>query len=179
MRNEPPALTQLGDSDAEDVSRATRGDTGAFERLYLRHAGRMFALSSRFVGREFAAEATQDIFVHIWERLGQFRGEAQFSTWLYRIAVNMLLRRAEIARRLAGRTAPLLPELMAPPAQVDARLDIESALHALAPALREVVILHDIDGLGHQEIAAILGISVSASKMRLHRGRTLLREHLS
>lgn len=167
------------DPDARDVARATRGDTQAFERLYVAHAARVQTLARRIVGRDLADDAAQDVFVHVWEHLGQFRGEARFGTWLHRVAVNVLLRHAEVARRMAARIAPAAVEdLHAPVAGPETRMDIDAALARLGPGLREVVVLHDLEGYAHDEIADVLAISISASKMRLHRGRTLLREWL-
>ncbi len=172
-----PAL--LPDPDERDVARAAQGDTDAFQRLYLAHAGRVYTLARRIVGRDLADDAAQDVFVHAWEHLAQFRGDARFSTWLHRIAVNVLLRHAEVARRITARIAPvLLDELHAPAKSEDTRMDVDSALARLAAGLREVVVLHDLEGYAHEEIADLLAISISASKMRLHRGRMLMREWL-
>ena len=165
------------DPDEHDVARAARGDTRAFERLYVSHSARIHTLARRIVGNDLAAEGTQDVFVHAWEHLGKFRGESQFATWLHRLAVNVLLRQAQIARRIAGRIAPgLAEELEAPMSDAATTIDIDTALTRLGPGLREVVVLHDMEGYTHEEIADVLAISISASKMRLHRGRTLLRE---
>ena len=167
------------DPDARDVARAVRGDTHAFERLYIAHAARVQTLARRIVGRDLADDAAPDVFVHVWEHLGQFRGEARFGTWLHRLAVNVLLRQAEVARRITARIAlATVDELGAPPASPETRMDVDAALARLGPGLREVVVLHDLEGYGHDEIADVLAISVSASKMRLHRGRMLLREWL-
>lgn len=165
------------DPDARDVARAAGGDTQAFERLYLAHAAQVQTLARRIVGSDLAEDGTQEVFVHAWEHLGKFRGEALFGTWLHRVAVSVLLRHAEVARRIAARIAPaFVDELPAPSTDPEARMDIDSALARLGPGLREVVVLHDLEGYAHEEIAETLAISVSASKMRLHRGRTLLRE---
>lgn len=165
------------DPDARDVARAARGDTQAFERLYNAHAARVHTLARRIVGSDLAEDGTQEVFVHAWEQLGKFRGEALFGTWLHRLAVNLLLRHSEVARRIAARITPgFVDEFPAPPTDLEARMDIDAALERLGPGLREVVVLHDLEGYSHEEIAETLALSVSASKMRLHRGRTLLRE---
>jgi RNA polymerase sigma-70 factor (ECF subfamily) len=165
------------DPDARDVARAARGDTRAFERIYATHSSRIHTLARRILGSELAADGAQDVFVHTWEQLGKFRGESLFATWLHRLAVNVLLRQAEVARRIASRIAPgFVEELEAPPIDAAAMIDIDTALARLGPGLREVVVLHDMEGYTHDEIADVLAISISASKMRLHRGRTLLRE---
>lgn len=175
-----PSVTGTPDDpDAADVAGAAAGDTRAFERLYYRHAARIQTLARRIVGRELADEATHEVFVRAWERLGQFRGNAMFGTWLHRVAVNALLRHAEVARRILRRSAPLEDVTVASAVlQHDLVLDVDDALGRLGPGLREVVVLHDMEGYSHDEIGAAIGISVSASKMRLHRGRMLLRELL-
>jgi len=165
------------DPDERDVERAVRGDTRAFERIYISHSSRIHTLARRILGNDLAADGTQDVFVHAWEQLGKFRGESLFSTWLHRVAINVLLRQATVARRIASRIAPdLVEEFEAPMADAATTIDIDTALAHLGPGLREVVVLHDMEGYTHDEIASVLAISVSASKMRLHRGRTLLRE---
>ena len=170
-------LRAAPDEDAGDVTRAARGDTKAFERLYLAHAARIHTLARRIVGSDLAEDGVQEVFIHAWENLGKFRGESLFATWLHRLAVNVLLRYAEVARRITARIAPaLIDELHSPVRDQAATMDIDAALARLGSGLREVVVLHDMEGYTHDEIADALAISISASKMRLHRGRTLLRE---
>ncbi len=176
----PDQITTPGnDADAIDAKRAADGDAAAFERIYHRHGVRVFALAKRFLGPDLAEDALQDVFVHAWERLGQFRGESLFSSWLYRLAINVLLRQGITARQIARRfTASDVALLASSPANIESELDVEAALARLGEDVRIVVVLHDLDGFGHREIADSLGISVSASKMRLHRGRMQLREWL-
>lgn len=171
--------TTAVDPDAADVSLALQSDTHAFERMYRRHAPRLHALAVKFVGTDMADDALQDIFVHAWDRLSQFRGDALFGTWLHRLSVNLLIRQADTVRRVArrfGHTDPDDTAAHVPPPHT--RLDVDSALRRLAPEIRVVVVLHDLEGYAHSEIATTLGISTSASKMRLHRGRLQLREWL-
>lgn len=184
FRSLPPPATAVArtpDLDEADAVLAQRGDERAFERLYVRHAPRLHALATRFVGRDLADDALQDIFVQAWRRLDQFRGEARFGSWLHRVGINILLRQSEIVRRLERRLADGLGGDDALPARgagPEARLDLDAALQRLAPEVRAVVVLHDVEGFAHDEIGDALGISVSASKMRLHRGRFQLREWL-
>lgn len=167
------------DADAADVARAAAGDAVAYERIYHRHAPRIYRLAHRFVGRDLAEDATQDVFVHAWSRLAQFRGDSEFATWLHRIAVNILVRQAATARRLASRiAADDVESVTSAGAAPGGSLDIDAAIARLSEELRAVVVLHDLDGYAHAEIAETLGISTSASKMRLHRGRMQLREWL-
>ncbi|MEJ7809824.1 MAG: sigma-70 family RNA polymerase sigma factor [Gemmatimonadaceae bacterium] len=164
------------DADAEDVALAAAGDVHAFERLYYRHAGRVRSLARRFVGHGDVDDATQDVFLRAWHKLALFRGDAAFGTWLHRLAVNLLLRRAEVAARADLRNDEMTNELPAPAGvSLDLSLDVDAVLARLEPALREVVVLHDMEGYSHEEIATLLGITASGSKMRLHRARTALR----
>jgi RNA polymerase sigma factor (sigma-70 family) len=167
-------------SEAADVRAAARGDVDAFARLHRTHAERIHMLARRLVGSDAADEATQDVFVRAWTKLGSFRGDARFGTWLHRLAVNALLRRAQSTRRREQRDGKLVPELPAK-GQGDPylRLDLEAALTAIDGALRQVVVLHDMEGYTHEEIASLLGIGVSASRMRLSRARMALRAFMS
>jgi RNA polymerase sigma-70 factor (ECF subfamily) len=129
-----------------------------------------------------ARRLTQDVFVRAWERLGLFRGESAFSSWLHRLAVNVVL----ADRRAAGRRLRRVVTAADAPAHdglADAgwspeRLDLERAIAALPPGARAVFVLHEIEGYGHEEIAALTGIAVGTSKAQLHRARRLLREAL-
>ena len=164
----------MHDIDRADVALAAAGDARAFERLYWRHAARIKALARRFLGASEAEDGTQEVFVRAWSRLGQFRGESSFGTWLHRLAVNVLL-------RLLERQQAHAPSDTHDPALIEARpserdVDLERALQALPAGIREVVVLHDMESYTHQEIASVLAIGVSASKMRLHRGRSTLRQ---
>ena len=166
----------MHDIDRADVALAAAGDARAFERLYWRHAARIKALARRFLGSSEAEDGTQEVFVRAWTRLGQFRGESSFGTWLHRLAVNVLLRLLE---RLQAHS----PGDSADPALLEARphvrdVDLEKALQGLPPGIREVVVLHDMESYTHEEIASVLAIGVSASKMRLHRGRNALRQYM-
>ena len=175
----PDARARIPDPDLSDVALAVAGDRDAYERVYHRHSPGIYRLAQRFVGRELAEDATQDVFVHAWTRLAQFRGEALFATWLHRLAANLLMRQAESARRIASRYAAAdVDALHISGESPAASIDVDTALMRLNEEVRAVVALHDMEGYAHTEIAEALGISVSASKMRLHRGRMQLREWL-
>src|SRR5262249_5518362 len=95
-----PESVQSTVGDSRDVALAAGGDAEAFRRLYEAHVGRIHSLARRMIGADLAGEATQDVFVRTWQKLGTFRGEAAFGTWLYRIAINVLLsHRAQLANR--------------------------------------------------------------------------------
>ncbi len=167
--------------EAVDVRLAVAGDTRAFERLYRAHVGRIHALTRRLGSEPEADELTQEVFVRAWQGLAGFRGDAAFSTWLHRVAVNVILtRRAGHAvrreRMVEGDEA--LEQLAAPARTRDHGLDLERAIQRLPEGARRVFVLHDVEGYRHEEIAAALGVTTGTSKAQLHRARTLLRERL-
>jgi RNA polymerase sigma-70 factor (ECF subfamily) len=168
-------------SDAELVSRATSGDEAAFADLVRRHERKVYNLAFRMLGREEdARDAAQDTFVSCYRRLSGFRGEAQFSTWLHRIAVNACY---DVLRRRRGTVLPLedAPE---PTPQADhadaaaAAVDVQRALQDIAFDYRAVLVLYDIQGWAYEEVAGILDVPLGTVKSRLHRGRIALAQAL-
>lgn len=167
------------DADVGSLAAARAGDSRAFEVLYRRHVGRLYAVCLRLCGnRADAEEAVQDAFVKAWERLAGFRGEAAFSSWLHRIAVNCVLDRqrtrirrsawfADVDDEMLERTAGAVTE-----AGVDR--DLETAIAALPDGARHVFVLHLIEGHSHEEIAAMTGLAVGTCKAHVHRARKLL-----
>jgi RNA polymerase sigma-70 factor (ECF subfamily) len=174
--------TFVADPDAEDMRLALAGDARAFERIYRRHAARIHSLARRLLGPEEADEATQDAFVRAWEKLSLFRGDALFGTWLYRLAINVMLgRRGSTARRqerFGGGDPSVLP-LSGRRERVDLKVDFERAVAELPAGARQVFVLHDVEGFTHEEIAAQLAVSVGTSKSQLHRARMTLRQYLA
>jgi RNA polymerase sigma-70 factor (ECF subfamily) len=165
------------------VRRAQQGDEAAFEVLYREQAGRVFALCLRLSGdRERAAELTQDAFVHCWEKLGSFRGESAFATWLYRLTVNLVWMANRGDRRREARVRPVeqpgAHETGGDPPPMGLGLDLERAIAELPHGAREVFVLYDIEGYHHEEIARMTGIAVGTSKAQLFRARRLLRKKL-
>lgn len=168
------------------VARAARGDVAAFERLYARSGGRVYALCLRMSGnRERARELTHDAFVRAWERLSTFRGEAAFDTWMHRLAVNVVLTALRGDRRREARVASLpdgddqLERAPAPPMDVDSRLDLEQAIASLPKRAREVFVLHDVEGYRHDEIAERLDLQPGSVRAQLHRARQLMMRMLN
>jgi RNA polymerase sigma-70 factor (ECF subfamily) len=158
----------------------TERPTGAdltFEHLYEMYRGRVFSTAYRMLSnRADAEDCTQDVFVKVFKKLASFRGDSAVSTWIYRITVNACL---DFRRRRRLRQTVSLDEGMevgSTPLSV-ARL-IESALPRMAEGYRQVFVLHDIQGLKHEEIGKILGITEGASKSQLHRARAFLRREL-
>ena len=170
--------------DAALVLRAQAGDTSAFEALYRAHVGRVYALCIRMVTDETrAAELTQDTFVRAWQRLGSFRGESAFSSWLHRVAVNVVLVALRSDRRRTARiqTTDDLDPFDAPGSDTTpgTAMDLEQAIAALPPKARNVLVLHDVEGYRHHEIADLMGIATGTSKAHLHRARRLLKSFLN
>ena len=178
-----PPLPPSTDSEtlAGVVRRAQGGDLGAFEALYRATSGRVFALCLRICGDAARAEdLTQDVYVRAWRKLSLFRGESAFSSWLYRLAINVIysdLRR----QRSRGMWEPL-PEPDGPGEPQASRVDpvdtllVEQAIAGLPPGARAVLVLYHLVGLQHGEIAQHLGIAVGTSKAQLHRAHRLLRK---
>lgn len=172
------------ESTAPDVALAASGDRQAFERLYRAHVNRVYAVCARMVSdRTHAEELTQDVFVRVWEKLGSFRGDSAFTTWLHRLAVNVVLNVRKSEGRTRSRfhddagemdTLPEGPSVSIPGASID----LEAAIGGLPKGARRVFVLHDVEGFKHEEIAEMLGITAGGSKAQLHRARLLLREAL-
>jgi RNA polymerase sigma-70 factor (ECF subfamily) len=168
----------------DDVALAAQGDTGAFERVYHVHLSRVHNLARRMAGPEAADELTQDVFVRVWQKLGTFRGEASFTTWLHRLTVNVIIERfrtlGTARERYLADGEPILERLpAASTGRHDTRMDLEQALKRLPPGARAVFVLHDIEGYRHDEIGTLLGVSVGTSKSQLHRARMTLRTQLN
>jgi RNA polymerase sigma-70 factor (ECF subfamily) len=164
-----------------DVALAAGGDASAFERLYRTHVNRIHNLTRRMLGNHEADEVTQDIFVRTWQKLGQFRGESAFGTWLHRLAVNVVIEKRRsfaIYRERMTDDPSALDTITVAPARADLTVDFEAAIDRLPPGAREIFVLHDVEGYKHREIAAMLDITSGTSKRQLHRARMLLRKHL-
>ena len=177
----PSARTEAPNaSDAVDAALAASGDARAFERLYRRHVNRVHSLVRRMMGED-AEEVTQDVLVHAWEKIGTYRGEAAFGTWLHRVAVNLVLGKRQGRRRWRSRfteTDDATLELPGRSTTHLAGLDFESAIAALPERSRQVFVLHDVEGYRHEEIATMLGVTTGTSKSQLHYARMALRETL-
>lgn len=169
--------------EASLVRRAQAGEILAFEDLYRQHVGRIHALCLRMSrSPSEAEELTQKTFIRAWERLGSFRAESKLSTWLHRIAVNVVLedRRSQERResRVIIEDPSDLERAPAGPRDSDGSRDLERAIRNLPPAARTVFVLHDVEGYKHREIARLTGRAVGTCKAQLHRARRLLREAL-
>jgi RNA polymerase sigma-70 factor (ECF subfamily) len=169
------------------VDSARAGDVSAFERLVDLHQHEVFGLALRLVGdRDMAADVAQEAMIRAWRALPRFRGDAAFSTWIHRITVNTAWTQRTRAKRTA--TDPLeevgdipdpgwlTPERAGETAHL--RFALRSALARLPETHRTLVVLKDVEGWTHGEIADVLGITVTAAKVRLHRAHVRLREYL-
>ena len=164
-----------------DVALAAGGDAHAFERLYRAHVGRVHSLVRRMLGGRDADEVTQDVFVRTWHKLHTFRGDAAFSTWLHRLAVNVVIEKRRsyaIWRERITDDPAALDLVTVAPARADLRVDFEEAIDRLPAGAREIFVLHDVEGYKHREIAVMLEITAGTSKRQLHRARMLMRKHL-
>lgn len=168
-----PAMNRL-------AAAAAGGDRRAFSELHRRTVPRTYALCLRLTGDPTRAEElTQDVYVRVWERLASFRGDSAFTTWLHRLAVNVVLseRRSDRRRRRYHEESrgEIIVSRPAPPGLA---LDLERAIARLPDGAREVFVLYDVEGYRHEEIAEAAGIAVGTSKAQLFRARRLLREML-
>jgi RNA polymerase sigma-70 factor, ECF subfamily len=158
----------------------------AFEVLYRRHAGRVMALCLRLTGeRTRAEEAMQDVFVRLWERMASFRGDSAFTSWLHRLAVNTVLLTMRSDRRRVARveSADDAQLQAAPGAAAEARspedqMDLDAALQRLPEHARRIVVLHDIEGFTHEEIAELTGVPAGTVRSQLSRARRTLLQWL-
>ncbi len=189
-RTRPTEIRELG--EAEAIRRAQQGDAEAFERIYRLHNRRVYALCLRMVGNTAEAEdLTQEAFLQLFRKIGTFRGESAFSTWLHRLAVNVVLMR--LRKKTLAQTS--LEEVTEPDEDVGGprkdiggpdlrlsgsvdRVNLERAVEQLPPGYRSVFVLHDVQGYEHNEIATIMNCSIGNSKSQLHKARMRLRELL-
>ena len=178
-------------AEADALARAQGGDHHAFAQLYSFHKRRIYSLCLRMVGNIAEAEdLTQEAFLQLHRKIGTFRGDSAFSTWLHRLAINVVL----MHLRKKGLSQISLDEAMEPapdegpgrsfgtpdPALAGAidRLALERAVADLPAGYRLIFILHDIEGYEHNEIASMLDCSIGNSKSQLHKARLKLRDAL-
>ena len=173
------------DDDVELVRRAIDGNDDAFETLYRRHRDRIYGLLWRLAGGDhaLAEDLLQEAFVRAWDKLDSFRGDARFATWLHRLSVNVALSDGRIRLRKAGRETewdPAVERKTAGDRDVRAgpQLDLEQAIAKLPERARTVLVLFDVEGYSHAEIADMTGMAVGSSKAQLHRARKLVQEDL-
>lgn len=178
-------------NEAEAIERAKQGDAQAFQDLYDKHKRRVYSLCLRMTANTAEAEdLAQEAFLQLYRKIGTFRGESAFSTWLHRLSVNVVL------MHLRKKNLPVVSleettqggeedtpkkdfgaEDLALAGSID-RLQLQRAVDDLPPGYRTIFVLHDIEGYEHNEIAGIVGCSIGNSKSQLHKARMKLRDLL-
>jgi RNA polymerase sigma-70 factor (ECF subfamily) len=175
-------------ADLELAARCRAGDADAFEELYRQHARRLFSLVVRMIGSpDDAEDLLQEVFLQAHRKLAGFRGESTLGTWLYRLTTNHCLdhlrgRQAKMSRATdslddedamePAARSPVVPSAIS-------RMDLEHAIATLPEGCKAALLLHDVEGFEHREIAAILGVSEGTSKSQVHKARMKLRVKLS
>jgi RNA polymerase sigma-70 factor, ECF subfamily len=180
----PPSQNPVAhDDEASLIARAQRRDVRAFEHLYRLHVPRVYAVCLRLTANvRRAEELTQTAFIQLWEKLPLFRGESAFTSWLHRIAVNVVLMEFRTTNRREARVVGVadlaLVETPHTPPAPGARLDLEQAIASLPPQARAIFVLHEIEGYTHDEIATLMELQPGTTKAQLHRARQLLQQAL-
>ena len=175
-------------SDYELAQASATGDMQAFETIYKRHHRRVYSLCLRMVANATEAEdLTQEVFIQLFRKIGSFRGESAFTTWLHRLTVNHVLmhfrkRGVRLEKTTEegeiGEIQDFLQAGAERPRFVD-RIALDKAISELPPGYRTVFVLHDVEGFEHEEVANMLGVSVGTSKSQLHKARMRLRQLLN
>ena len=174
-------------TDIQLARSAAHGDMGAFEELYKRHHRRVYSVCLRMLQNTSEAEdLTQDVFIQLYRKIGSFRGDSAFTTWLHRMTVNQVLmhfrkrnvkfekttEEGETPDQIVAGTAN--PERM----RIVDKIALDSAIDQLPDGYKNVFVLHDVEGFEHEEVAKILGCSVGTSKSQLHKARLKLQKLL-
>lgn len=179
----PATLYEHRVDETHLITRVLDGDREAARQLYDAHAPRVYRLVYRLCGdEELARDFTQDTFVRAFDQLARFRGEAAFSTWLHRIAVTTTSNAMRKVKRQWQRETAIdgIPEPAAPPAgDDDLRARLAAAIDALPEIYRTTLVMHDIEGFTHPEIASALGVPEGTCKSRLFQARAQLRRTLA
>ena len=165
----------------QQIEAAQQGDMVAYRQLYDRFVGKVYALSYRLTGDAAMAEdATQEVFVQVWKKLGNFSGKSQFATWLHSVTANITISYLRKQKGWLKRMFSMEPEteqqLMAEPATDLTQLD--KCIVRLPERARLVFVLHAVEGYRHEEIGRLLNMATGTSKAQYHRARTLLEEWL-
>ncbi|MGB7201688.1 MAG: RNA polymerase sigma factor [Pyrinomonadaceae bacterium] len=181
----PLDISKVKDFDL--AQSASKGDMVAFEELYKRHHRRVYSICLRMLQNTSEAEdLTQDVFIQLYRKIGSFRGDSAFTTWLHRMTVNQVLmhfrkrtvkfekttEEGETPDQIVSGTAN--PERM----RIVDKIAIDNAIAQLPPGYKNVFLLHDVEGFEHEEVARILGCSVGTSKSQLHKARLKLQKLL-
>ena len=171
--------------EVDEIQPLIEDDQQAFDELYQKYHERVYSICFRMTQNAFESEdLTQDVFIRLFQTIGSFRGESAFTTWLYRLTVNLVLmhfrKRKRRVDQINGNGE--LPAYIVPGSQNPKRMRIvdrillSEVITKLPDGYRQAIILHDVQGLQHKEIAEARGRSVGTSRSQLHRGRAMLRE---
>ncbi|MBC7911053.1 MAG: RNA polymerase sigma factor [Pyrinomonadaceae bacterium] len=175
-------------TDYSLAQRATKGDMQAFEELYQRHHRRVYSLCLRMTQNvQEAEDLTQEAFIQLYRKIGSFRGDSAFTTWLHRLTVNQVLmhfRKRSVKMEKTTEEGETPVQVVHGTANPNAmpvvdRIALDNAIAQLPPGYKSVFILHDIEGHEHEEVARMLGCSVGTSKSQLHKARMKLRRLLN
>lgn len=182
--SEPLDAVEANTPDFELTKLAASGNIAAFELLYKRYHRRTYSLCLRMTNNQTESEdLTQEVFIQLFRKIGSFRGESAFSTWLHRLTVNQVLmhfRRRSVKNEKTSEDGEI-PEQIVPGTENQAkmpvldRIALTRAIEQLPPGYKSAFVLHDVEGYEHEEVAKILGISVGTSKSQLHKARLKLR----
>ncbi len=171
--------------ELEWISQAQGGDRQAFNHLYQRHIGKVYALCLRMLSnKEQAEDVSQEVFMQVWTKLDNFRGDSKFSTWLHSVTTNTVLSHIRKQKNWIQKVfsleeqPPSLQELEAKTHGITDLSDIDKGIMRLPEKARLVFVLFAVEGYRHEEIAKMLEIAVGSSKSHYHRARNLLREWL-
>jgi RNA polymerase sigma-70 factor (ECF subfamily) len=176
-------MQKTDDPEEELVMQAQAGSHAAFEALYRMHLGHVYGICMRILtDRSRAEEVTQKIFIHAWVKLQSFRGESRFSSWLYRLSVNMILDQLKLVgwkndSDIRNEQTTFAGALSFEPSH-NLRLDLKHAIDSLPRQARIIFVMHDIAGYTHEEIAEAMKLSPGTCKAQLSRARRILREVL-
>lgn len=177
-------VIKANDSDFELAQKAASGNMAAFERIYERYHRRTYSLCLRMTNSQTEAEdLTQEVFIQLFRKIGSFRGESAFSTWLHRMTINQVLmhfRRRGVQNEKTTEDGEMPEQIVKGTENYNRmpildRIAIDKAIAELPNGYRTVFVLHDVEGFEHEEIARMLGLSVGTSKSQLHKARLKLR----
>lgn len=174
-------------TDFELTQAAAKGDMSAFEEIYQRHHRRVYSICLRMLQNAYEAEdLTQDVFIQLYRKVGSFRGDSAFTTWLHRMTVNQVLmhfRKRNVKYEKTTEEGETPDQVVAGTADPEKmpivdKIALENAIDQLPTGYKNVFVLHDVEGFEHEEVARILGCSVGTSKSQLHKARLKLRKLL-
>jgi RNA polymerase sigma-70 factor (ECF subfamily) len=175
------------ETDIELVKKSAQGNIAAFEQIYLRHHRRIYSLCLRMMANPVEAEdMMQEVFIQLYRKIGSFRGDSQFTTWLHRLTVNQVLmyfrrKNVKIEKMTEDEEFPeqvILGTENPRKMQIVDKIAIDEAIEQLPTGYRTIFVLHDVEGFEHEEISKMLGLSVGTSKSQLHKARLKMRKLL-